>query len=62
MLSEQRQLQKMYEELTAAQHVLRTLPNKHKLRENQVPLVLDCMSPAMRTPGINKLDGPGPAG
>lgn len=38
MISEQKELEKRFEELIAAQHVLRNLPNKSKLRENQAEL------------------------
>ncbi len=36
MLAQQKELEKRFEELVSAQHVLRNLPNKSKLRENQV--------------------------
>jgi hypothetical protein len=35
MIEQQKKLEKRFEELVSAQHVLRTLPNKSKLRENQ---------------------------
>lgn len=38
MIAEQKELEKRFEELIAAQHVLRTLSNKSKLRENQAEL------------------------
>ncbi len=36
MITEQKNLEKRFEELVSAQHILRTLPNKSKLKENQV--------------------------
>ncbi len=36
MIAQQKELEKRFEELVSAQHVLRNLPNKSKLRENQV--------------------------
>lgn len=36
MIEEQKHLEARFEELVSAQHVLRNLPNKSKLRENQV--------------------------
>lgn len=38
MIGQQKDLERRFEELVSAQHVLRTLPNKSKLRENQVRL------------------------
>ncbi|KAG1679939.1 hypothetical protein FOA52_007003 [Chlamydomonas sp. UWO 241] len=38
MIEQQKKLEKRFEELVSAQHVLRTLPNKSKLRENQAEL------------------------
>jgi len=40
MIEQQKQLEKRFEELVSAQHVLRNLPNKSKLRENQAELQL----------------------
>lgn len=36
MIAQQKHLEQRFEELVTAQHVLRHLPNKAKLRENQV--------------------------
>jgi hypothetical protein len=36
MIAQQKQLENRFEELVTAQHTLRHLPNKSKLRENQV--------------------------
>lgn len=36
MIAQQKNLEQRFEELVSAQHVLRHLPNKSKLRENQV--------------------------
>ena len=36
MIAAQKQLERRFEELVSAQHLLRNLPNKAKLRENQV--------------------------
>lgn len=36
MIAQQKDLEKRFEELVSAQHILRTLPNKSKLRDNQV--------------------------
>ncbi len=36
MIANQKNLERRFEELVSAQHVLRTLPNKSKLRDNQV--------------------------
>jgi sulfur transfer protein SufE len=38
MIAQQKQLENRFEELVTAQHTLRHLPNKSKLRENQVKL------------------------
>ena len=39
MIAEQKDLERRFEELVSAQHILRTLPNKAKLRDNQVNAV-----------------------
>ena len=36
MIEEQKELEMRFEQLISAQHVLRTMPNKSKLRNNQV--------------------------
>lgn len=36
MIAQQKRLEQRFEELVSAQHALRDLPNKSKLRENQV--------------------------
>ena len=36
MIEEQKELELRFEQLISAQHVLRTMPNKSKLRNNQV--------------------------
>lgn len=36
MIAQQKDLEKRFENLVSVQHILRTLPNKSKLRENQV--------------------------
>lgn len=38
MIGQQKELERRFEELVSAQHTLRQLPNKAKLRENQVEL------------------------
>lgn len=38
MISQQKVLEQRFEELVSAQHILRTLPNKSKLKENQTEL------------------------
>ncbi|GAX76182.1 hypothetical protein CEUSTIGMA_g3626.t1 [Chlamydomonas eustigma] len=38
MIANQKELERRFEELVSAQHVLRTLPNKSKLRDNQAEL------------------------
>ena len=36
MIEEQKELEQRFEQLISAQHILRTMPNKSKLRNNQV--------------------------
>lgn len=45
MIASQKDLEKRFEELMSAQHALRNLPNKSKLRENQVGS--SCQHPCM---------------
>ena len=42
MIAAQKELERRFEELVSAQHTLRNLPNKTKLRENQVTKPISC--------------------
>ena len=54
MIAEQKQLEHRFEELVSSQHILRNLPNKAKLRENQVGLGGERGDPTeiWREPGV----------
>jgi hypothetical protein len=47
MIANQKELERRFEELMSAQHILRTLPNKSKLRDNQVPQEKSLHAPAI---------------